>query len=231
MRMVGGVIQAQILRITPKDFQTHLSPHFYNFSWLDWTGNAGCNIDDKMLVANDPPNIDNVSIIRQFLDYDLGRASVEPSVLLGGEQAKVNKSNYYWHERLNSDPCWNKMGLKAFDTGDGNFHNVSLNGFLNIVAFAQNIHKAPLGYTAISQIRQDVSTETHKSFFKKKVKTTVSYYLKPMWFISTPKKAGDYSDYEANPTLTENGTYSFIKAMNNHSFPEEEMLVYQWDRT
>jgi len=230
MRMVGPNLTAQILRITPTNFQSYLSPHFYNFAFLDWNGGS-CDYASKQLISTDPPHIDHAPIMKAFADYDYGRSSIAPFFALGSEQARVNKSNYYWDQRLNTDPCWTPRGLKDFDQNDGDWHNISYNGFLNLVAFAQTVHKAALGFTAISSIRQDIQTTTSKSFFKKKVTETVNYWLKPNWIVSTPARAGTYSDYAFNPSHGDNGTFSFVRVINNHSFPVQEQLIYSWSKS
>ncbi len=232
MRMIGPNIQAEIVRLTPGDFKTHLGPSLYNFAFLDWNSNdSNCDWSQKYLRGDDPPDINNDDIQSKFLEWDLGRTFVPPTLITGIAQPKINRSNYYWHQRLNNDPCFTHYGLKDFDTGDGNFHNMSETGFLKMAALAMGVHKAAVIVIAEPQIRQAVNTETHKSFFTKTVKTTVSYYLKPKWMVGTPVISGTYSEFIVNPTYDNNGNVSIVSVQGNHTFPVDETLIYQWSQS
>ncbi len=234
IRQVGGNIQAEIRQLSPRDFGHFFTPHLYNFALLDWnpSGDPSCVYSDKYLRSDDPPAVNTEEIRKRLTDYDMGRTSIAPTFLLGMEEAKVNRSNLYWHQRINTDPCWQKRGLRDFESpSDGNFHNLSYTGFLNLVALAQHIHKASVSVTAYPEYRPETTTSTSKSFFKKKVTTTVSYYLKPVWTVGTPSRSGTYADYLFNPTWDTNGSYSFVNVTGNHTFPVDETLIYQWTKT
>jgi hypothetical protein len=81
------------------------------------------------------------------------------------------------------------------------------------------------------EIRQAVETSTKKSVFRKKVTTTVKYYLKPKYTVSTLKLPGMYSDYDINPTWDKHGTFSFVNVQGDHSFPVDETLIYEWSQS
>ncbi len=81
------------------------------------------------------------------------------------------------------------------------------------------------------EIRQAVETSTKKSAFKKKVTTTVKYYLKPKWYVMTPTITGTYSELTVNPTLDQKANYSVISVQGNHNFPVDETLIYEWSQT
>jgi len=63
------------------------------------------------------------------------------------------------------------------------FNNISHFAFLKLITLAQHIHKAPTAIMATPKIRQDVQTRTSSNFFRKKVITTVRYFLSPEWKI------------------------------------------------
>ncbi|MDA8172063.1 MAG: hypothetical protein M0Z48_09605 [Nitrospiraceae bacterium] len=263
IRQVGANIQAMILRISPSNFQYFRSADLYNFAWLDWNarncdaqkncGQSGadynlyvdpqtgqtCNSEypSKFLISTDPPKINTDQIISTFhQDQNASFAGAFDY----WTQAKINRGNSYWTERLNTDPCWNHTALKDFTVGagDGIFHNISQAGFYKLVALAQGIHKAPVAFIAIPEIRQVVSTSTSSSFIRKKVKTTVSYYLHPNWVISTPAVSGTHTDVLdpvtgglINPTQNAGGEYAMVNVVGHHTFPVDETLIYQWTKT
>jgi len=233
MRQVGPNIQAEILRLTPRSFQHHFGMHLYHFAMLDWNINndPACDYSQKYLREDAPPDIDNDEIKRKFIEYDAGMTSIPPVFFYPMDQAKINRSNFYWHQRLNDDSCWAKRGFKDFDQGDGNFHNVTEYGFYRLVALAQEMHKASAGVIATPEIKPIPSTSTKKSAFKKKVTTTVKYYLKPKWSVMTPTITGTYSELTVNPTLDQRANYSVISVQGNHNFPVDETLIYEWSQT
>ncbi|MFO0753577.1 MAG: hypothetical protein U0411_09675 [Thermodesulfovibrionales bacterium] len=234
IRQVGANIQAEIRQLSPKDFGHFFSPHLYHFALLDWNINndPNCIYSEKYLKSDDPPSVDTGEIRRKCWEYDTGRTSMEPVFLPGMEEGKVNRSNSYWHQRINTDPCWTKWGLKDFESSEDNtFHNLSYYGFMRLVALAQHLHKASVSVTAVAEYREEVQSSTSKSFFKKKVTTTVSYYLKPQWTVGTPSRSGAYSDFLFNPTWDTNGWFSFVQVTGNHTFPVDETLIYQWSKT
>jgi len=69
--------------------------------------------------------------------------------------------------------------------------------------------------------------------FKKKVTTTVQYFLSPRFTVVTPKhmSASLYSEYVVNATNTPMGDYSFIDVKGDHNFPVDETLIYQWSQS
>jgi|GEM_PF-1938341 len=69
--------------------------------------------------------------------------------------------------------------------------------------------------------------------FKKKVTTTVQYFLSPKFTVVTPKhmSASLYSEYVVNATNTPMGDYSFIDVKGDHNFPVDETLIYQWSQS
>jgi hypothetical protein len=243
MRQVGFTIQAGIFRITPKDFQHYFGPHLYQFAFLNWKGGDSCDYGQKYLHDQDPPDVDNNYIISSYNKYDLEYniqydvpTTTDPTLLIkirtGSQQYKVNRSNFYWHQRLNDDPCWEHVALRQFDQNNGMFNNISHFAFLKLVALAQHIHKAPVAFIATPKIRPAVETSTKKSAFRKKVTTTVRYWLSPEWTVSTIKAFPNMqSDYEINTTWDSRGTYSFVKVQGNHSFPVDETLIYEWSET
>lgn len=103
-------------------------------------------------------------IMQKMNPYDLGQTLLDPTPLVANSYAvvsvqnKINRSNHYWHQRFNTDPCWEKIGLKMFDDGSGNFNNISHYGFLKLITIAQHIHRAPVAVLAEPEIRQAVET-------------------------------------------------------------------------
>ncbi|MEW6739044.1 MAG: hypothetical protein AB1325_03955 [Nitrospirota bacterium] len=243
MRQVGPNIQAEILRITPKNFQHYFGPHLYQFAFLNWNGNSGCDYGEKHLHDLDPPNVNNEDIMRGYNKYDLEYniqydvpTTLEPTPVFkfryASQQHKINRSNFYWHQRLNDDPCWTHVALRDFDKNNDMFNDISHYAFLKLITIAQHIHKAPVGFLATPKTRQTVDTSTKKSAFKKKVTTTVRYWLSPEWTVSTPKAFPNmYSDYEINATWDTRGTYAFVKVQGDHTFPVDETLIYEWSES
>src|SRR5208337_693216 len=104
-----------------------------------------CDWSRKFLRGDDPPDINNDDIQSKFLEWDLGRTSVPPTFVTGTAQTKINRSNFYWHQRLNDDPCFTHYGMKDFEKDsngnvDGNFHDLSETGFLKFAALAMGVH-------------------------------------------------------------------------------------------
>ena len=93
------------------------------------------------------------------------------------------------------------------------------------------MHKASAGVIATPEIKPIKSTSTKKSAFKKKVTTTVKYYLKPKWSVMTPTITGTYSELTVNPTLDQRANYSVVSVQGNHNFPVDETLIYEWSQT
>ncbi len=238
---VGTNLRAAILKISPKNFQHFFGMHLYNFAFLQWNPNndAACNADwaNKYLKGDDPPDVDNRVLMQRFGGYDSGKDLLDPLYLiksgLGLQMAKINRSNYYWHQRLNDDPCWGKVALKDFDKDGENFKDISQIGFYRLVSLAMHIHKASVGIIATPNIRQAVQSNTSKSMFKKKVTTTVQYFLSPKFTVVTPKhmSASLYSEYVVNATNTPEGDYSFVDVKGDHNFPVDETLIYQWSQS
>jgi hypothetical protein len=238
---VGTNLRAAILKLSPNNFQHFFGMHLYNFAFLQWNPNndAACNADwaNRYLKGDDPPALDNRTLMQRFGGYDSGKDILDPLPLirsgLGLEAAKVNRSNYYWHQRLNDDPCWGKVALKDFDKDGENFKDISQAGFYRLVSLAMHIHKASVGIIATPNIRQAVQTNTSKGMFKKKVSTTVQYFLSPNFTVVTPKhmSASLYSDYVVNATNTPEGDYSFVEVKGDHNFPVDETLIYQWSQS
>jgi hypothetical protein len=116
--------------------------------------------------------VDIDTLRREFTEYDAQRTMLDPiynlKIGLGLEKPKVNRSNLYWHQRLNDDPCWEHIALKDFDKDNDLFNDISYYGFLKLIALAQHIHKAPVAVMAIPKIRQAVSQDTKKGTFKKR---------------------------------------------------------------
>ena len=175
-------------------------------------------------------NIITIDQIRNAFhgDEDYSLFALDPTT-----QEQVNQSDNYWFQRLNDSACWTHAGLKNFDTGDGNFHNISQYGFYELVALAQQIHHAPIAFTAIPHDRQQVTVTSSSSFFRKHVTTTVSYYLHPTWVISTPAVTGQHQGVLINPMQYPNTFYSFINVNSNGVMPMEEMTspIYSWSQT
>jgi hypothetical protein len=238
---VGTNLRAAILKISPKNFQHFFGMHLYNFAFLQWNPNndAACNADwaNRYLKGDDPPDVDNRTLMQRFGGYDSGKDLLDPLYLikseLGLQMAKINRSNYYWHQRLNDDPCWGKVALKDFDKDGENFKDISQAGFYRLVTLAMHIHKASVGIIATPNIRQAVQTNVSKSMFKKKVSTTVQYFLSPNFTVVTPKhmSASLYSEYVVNATNTPEGDYSFVEVKGDHNFPVDETLIYQWSQS
>lgn len=237
MRMVNGEMKAEVLRLHPTDFQSHWTMHIRNFAWLEWThANAACDSaawQSKWLNSVAIPTTPLETIRTAFLSYDMGNAASPSPLVLGGDQATINRSNGYWHQRANNEPCWTHRALKDFDDGSGVFRNISLDGFLNLTSLAQEIHGAPVSYIATPNIRQTVNTSTKKSFFKKTVTTHVEYHLKPNWIVGTKLPnaavaAGASYEQSYNPWWSTEHIYGFTKAVGNHTLPQEEFVVYDW---
>jgi hypothetical protein len=243
IRQVGADIQAGIFRITPENFQHFFGPHLYQFAFLHWKGGAGCDYGAKHLHDLDPPNVDNNYIISQYNKYNLEyniayntSYNMDPTPFVrarvASQQAKINRSNFYWHQKLNNDPCWEHVALRQFDKNNDMFNDISHFAFLRLITLAQHIHKAPVAFIATPKIRQAVETSTKKNFFRKKVTTTVRYFLSPEWTVSTIKAFPNmHSDYEINATWDARATYSFVKVQGEHTFPVDETLIHEWSQS
>jgi hypothetical protein len=246
IRQVGSDLQAGIFRITPKDFQHFFGPHLYQFAflhWKHWKGGAGCDYGAKHLHDLDPPNVDNTHIISQYNKYNLEynieyntSYNMDPTPFVkarvASQQAKINRSNFYWHQKLNNDPCWEHVALRQFDQNNDMFNNISHFGFSRLITLAQHIHKAPVAFIATPKIRQAVETSTKKNVFRKTVTTTARYFLSPEWTVSTIKAFPNmHSDYEINATWDARATYSFVKVQGEHTFPVDETLIHEWSQS
>ncbi len=243
LRQVGANLEAGIFRITPRNFQHFFGPHLYQFAFLNWIGGAGCDFGAKHLHDLDPPRVDNNYIISEFNRYNLAynlEHAIPPAMLnpmpfvktrVASEQHRINRSNFYWHQKLNNNPCWERAALRDFDKNNGMFNNISHFGFLRLVTLAQEIHNAPTAFVANPKIRQAVQTSTSSSFFRRTVTTTVSYFLSPEWTVSTVKAfPGMHSDFVINATWNAKN-YSFVKVQGDHTFPVDETLIHQWTRS
>jgi hypothetical protein len=243
IRQVGPDLQAGIFRITPENFQHHFGPHLYQFAFLNWRGGAGCDFGTMHLHDLDPPRVNNEDIIRQFNNYNLNydiqnnmpaMLSPLPGIRLrtASEQHRINRSNFYWHQKLNTNPCWEHVALRQFDQNNDMFNNISHYGFLKLVTLAQTIHNAPVAFIATPNIRRAIENHTSSGFFTRRVTTTVRYFLSPEWKVSTIKAFPDmHSDFEINATWDARGTYSFVRVKGEHTFPVDETLIHQWSRS
>jgi hypothetical protein len=243
IRQVGPDLQAGIFRITPENFQHHFGPHLYQFAFLNWRGGAGCDFGTMHLHDLDPPRVNNEDIIRQFnrynLNYDIQHnmppgLSPLPGIRLrtASEQHRINRSNFYWHQKLNTNPCWEHVALRQFDQNNDMFNNISHYGFLKLVTLAQTIHNAPVAFIATPNIRQAVETHTNNYGLlglRRSVTTIVRYFLSPEWKVSTIKAFPDmHSDFKINATWDARGTYSFVRVQGEHTFPVDETLIHEW---
>ncbi len=149
-----------------------------------------------------------------------------------------------------ANPCWKKIGLKDFYRGDGLFHNVSLVGFLKLVALAAYWNRADMMYVAVDELQRDVQTHKSGGFIRKKITTTVKYYVKPRWLVGavTWRKCADMNHCGLSPNdrwigpsradITVNPWYEpwrqarFIWADGDlNDYPTQEKLIYQWSQT
>ena len=103
--------------------------HLVNFAWLE--NNGACSYADMYLRTDDPPATTTESIAKAFMPLDFGESWVTPTFSLGADQAKVNRSYQYWHQRINNSGCWNKVRLGQFDLGTGMWHGISYLGLLD----------------------------------------------------------------------------------------------------
>ena len=149
------------------------------------------------------------------------------------DRARVNTSDLYWHQRLNNDPCWQRVAMRDFDQhNDGMFRNISQYGFYKTVTAAMSIHRANLGIIVKPNIRTDVQTSTSSSFVTKTVTTTVRYWLSPSYTVVTPKGIpGLHSEFVISPNNSSNNLYSFISVQGEHNFPVDETLIHQWSQS
>jgi len=253
----GPWIRAGIEQITPRDFKHFLGPSLYNFAFLNWNPNndATCNAQKASkypLGTIQSPGVNVLNELeRRFLEYDLkvkefldagyskntaqnGVLNPLPSLrLLVGNPAVYNKADLYWFQRLNDDPCWERFSASDFDNGNGLFNDISEPAFYNFVALTMELHKAGVGVIMIPKVRQQVETKTSKSAFRKKVTTTVKYFVYPEYTLVFPHKvSSSYGEYSFNPGNSIRSTsYDFIKVQGNHSFPVDETLIYEWSQT
>jgi hypothetical protein len=253
----GAWVRGEILRITPRNFYHPLGPSLYNFAFLNWNPNndATCNAQKSSkypLGTVQSPGADVVNEVeRKFVEYDIkvkeyldagyDKTSAQNAVfnplvslrMLVGNPSVYNRADLYWFQRLNDDPCWEKVSASDFDQNNGMFNNISEPAFYNFVALTMELHKAGVGVIIFPKVRQEVSTSTSKSAFRKKVTTTVRYYVYPEYLVVFPKRVSQsYGEFTMNPGNSIRSTgYDFIKVKGNHSFPVDETLIYQWSRT
>jgi len=242
----GPWMRGEILRITPRNWQHFMGTHFYNFAFLI-PKQSNC-----ILSGNDalPGYIGEVE--KAFVEYDykvkelidqgyypnVARNAVrDPTVslrIMVGNPNIYNNTDYYWYQRLNDDTnCWDKVGAGDYDRGDGEFHDISEYAFYNMVALAMEVHKAGVGLIMFPKVRQQVEQSTSKSAFRKKVTTTVKYYVYPEYLMVFPHGVSQsYGEFAVNPgNSVRSKSYDFIKIQGNHNFPLDETLVYQWSKT
>ncbi len=232
MAQVGPNIRADLLQITPGNFHHFMGKHYYNFAWLDYNSGPGCDPTEHQLSTSDPPNVDNTRIMHDVAEYDFGRTMLQPYFIFGADQDKINHSNYYFHQRFNSDPCYTHRGLRDFDNGDGDFHNITQAGLYNLVALALMTHKAAVAFVANSKIRQDIKKESHGGFFTKTVKVTVSYWLSQDWTVAMKAHSGSYADFVYNPTWVDGNQVGFTQVTGQGAnFDNSEILLYQWSKS
>ena len=243
MAQVGPTIKAEIIQLTPKNFHHFMGSHLYNMAWLDFNSSVpGCG-SDQYLNSTVSPNINSVvtnsQIIHDFTEYDNGQTLTPPSYLFSSDQqAQINQSNFYWHQRLNNSPCFTPWAFKQFDDGSGNWTNITQSGFFNLVALAQQVHQAALSITAISNIQSQVNQSSTSSFFTKTVTTTVSYYVTPQYYVGTRSYNGTYYDIQANPTWIPSNNVSFVSVQGQgastgagQGFDSTPYLVYQYSQS
>ena len=278
MRLVAGNLQAVIQEISPANFQHFAGPDLYTFAYLEYHSfeldakgntvndafgnavpytdpvtNATCisEYPHKSLMDSGcdgsvcvPPNVNTASIIAGFHANPNATFSLDPST-----QAAINRSDSYWHQRLNNDPCWIHRNFQEFDNGDGIWHNVSAEGFLNIVALAQWYHKAPVSFVANTLMTPHSIVQTSGDVIYNSVNWSVWYTIQPDWFIGTsagpwsvngndttgrPKgpcidgAVCDTNSLFVNPTQDPNGTINFVRVVGDHSFPIDQWTAYSY---
>jgi hypothetical protein len=102
-----------------------------------------------------------------------------------------------------------------------------------MVALAMEVHKAGVGLIMFPKVRQQVEQSTSKSVFRKKVTTTVKYYVYPEYLMVFPHGVSQsYGEFAVNPgNSVRSKSYDFIRVQGNHNFPLDETLLYQWSQT
>ena len=232
MHQDGAMLKADIVQLTPKNFHHSMGIHLYNFAWLDFNASCAGQAQAKALSDSNSPNVDNARIIHDFTQFDMGNTLLSPVFSFSAsEQAAINLSNSYWHQRLNNDPCWSPAKFSDADAGDGDWHNLSLTDFMNVVALATQLHKAGAAFVAVAKISQNVNTSSHGSFFTKTVTTTVSYNLSPDWYVGTKAYKG-YADAIYNPTYVASNDVAFVHVEGQGAnFPVDPIVVYQWSQS
>ena len=237
MRLVkGGDLQAQILRITPRNFQHTMGLHYYNFAWLDFDfNNPSCKWSEKYLTYDIPPlsqyGLDLNQVRGMFVKYDAGLTLIDPTDSLRFKLTpvmdQVNRSANYFIARLNTDPCFKRVAFKDFDKGNGLFNDISQWGFFRLVSLAMKDHGAEIAFIVVAKNRQEVTQHTSKSFFRKKVTTTYRYYVYPEWWVATRKVPGMHCEAYFSPNLVNGEERCFVKAVSGHTLPAFETLVYE----
>jgi hypothetical protein len=242
----GPWMRGEILRITPRNWQHFMGTHFYNFAFLI------PKQSDCILPGTDTLTEHIGEVEKAFVEYDykvkelidqgynpnVARNAVrDPTVslrIMVGNPNIYNNTDYYWYQRLNDDTnCWDKVGAGDYDKGDGEFHDISEYAFYNMVALAMEVHKAGVGLIMFPKVRQQVEQSTSKSAFRKRVTTTVKYYVYPEYLMVFPHGVSQsYGEFAVNPgNSVRSKSYDFIKIQGNHNFPLDETLVYQWSQT
>jgi len=242
----GDWMRGEILRITPRNWQHFMGTHLYNFAFLV-PKKSGCVLSGSVSLAGNIGEVEKAfaeydykvkELIDQGYDPNVARNAVrDPTVslrIMVGNPNIYNNTDYYWYQRLNDDTnCWDKVGAGDYDQGDGEFHNISESAFYNMVALAMGVHKAGVGLVMFPKVRQQVEQSTSKSVFKKKVTTTVKYYVYPEYLMVFPHGISQsYGEFSVNPgNSLRSPSYDFIRVTGNHNFPLDETLVYQWSQT
>ncbi len=81
-------------------------------------------------------------------------------------------------------------------SGDGLWHNINQGAFLAAVGMAQQNTRAPLSFTAIADVRQNVETQTSGNFFRKTTTTTIKSFVKPHWILGLPIEMKSADSFE-----------------------------------
>jgi len=242
----GPWMRGEILRITPRNWQHFMGTHFYNFAFLI-PKQSNCVLSGTDALPGHIGEVEKAfveydykvkELVEQGYDPNVARNAVrDPTVslrVLVGNPNIYNSTDYYWYQRLNDDTnCWDKVGAGDYDKGDGEFHDISEAAFYNMVALAMEIHKAGAGLIMFPKIKQKVSQSSSSSVFRKKVTTTVKYYVYPEYLMVFPHGVSQsYGEFAVNPgNSVRSKSYDFIRVQGNHSFPLDETLVYKWSKT
>gem|GEM_PF-5737820 len=163
-----------------------------------------------------------------LMPLDFGESWVTPTFSLGADQAKVNRSYQYWHQRINNSGCWNKVRLGQFDLGTGMWHGISYQGLLDVVALAMQVHNGSSAWVVQDSISTTQESSSKKSFMRISMTSTTKWYVNTGgWMVGTRASNGMLADYVVNPMQQPGKDIAFTSAAWGHNLVMGSEKIYE----